>query len=294
MCNEVWLLGAGTNMDVHIRVDRLSEVVGVCEAIHNRSRGSTIANSRMFHSRSFFEKGLLHGKAICALIAPIQRKEDGDLAGICALARSLIETHNALLYISEFKIGASELEFRIALMHLNQATDLLRINDALGIPESDMRCWAQRMSRNFAVDELEENSVFSSLDEKQRKHLLLGRVPFLGKRYRGPRPIKQQIEAAVYNLLSHNVHSYGLSSRFGGQITPAGSVNTLFLAVEMALIFLAHMARHYQRLRSPATGKLRPDDRAMLDEVLSLAHFQSWVRERHGTREWVPPTDTQR
>ena len=257
------------------RVILFEALVTICESMRERSRAASISNERMFYAREFFRKGTEHGRSMCRLIEPLKRKERADVAGICVLARALIETHNAFLYLTESKLSA-ELDFRIALLQLNGAVDLHRINNALGIGSDDVRMWAQEVSKKFAIDELNANQVFLALEQKQRDHLLRGKYPYLMHRYAGPRPIERAIESAAYNLFSHSVHSFGLSSSFAGRATPAGYVNLLILALQMSAIFLAHLAKRYRSLRGRAIGAMVATDKQLIEDVLSLKRFNEW------------------
>jgi hypothetical protein len=261
---------------VRIRADSLNEVVSLCETMNDRGRQASISNSRVFYARAYFQKCTFHGRSICLLVAPLKKRRESDLAGICALARSLIETHNAFVYLTEPGLSTAEHEFRVELMHLNQACDLQRISERLGIPEGISPVWSHGDSRDFATAILNRNAVFLSLDEKQRAHLLRGKTPYLMERYLGKRPIDRKIEAAAYNLFSHNVHSYGLSSSCAGSWTPAGYKNLLFMAVEISLIFMAHLAKRYKAVRGRALGAMSNREQELLDEVLSLNHFDEW------------------
>jgi hypothetical protein len=201
------------------------------------------------HAFELFEKAWLHGQSICELLIPIERGEDGDIAGIAALARSLIETHNAFVYLTERNISEDERQFRRYLMYLNQSSDLRRISGALRTADRADSSWSE-LGRRHIIETLEKNRVFAAFDAKFQAHLMRGQTPYLMNRYSGPRPIERAIESAVYNLFSHNVHSYGLASRYGGSSTPAGLLNVLFLAVEASLVFLASIAKQYRALRA--------------------------------------------
>ena len=238
-------------------------------------QGAQVSSERILYAKAFFEKATFHGRSICILIDKLKEHEVSDAAGISALARSLIETHNVFLYLTEGNLDASEREFRYALMNLNQATDLLRISEALGTGSKNFIFW-QETSRTSALAELESNRVFLAFGEKQRAHFLRGKHPYIKERYKGPRPISLEVESAAYNLFSHNVHSYGLSSSYAGSSTPAGLLNLLFLAVEMSAITLANLARRYRAIRPRTIGPIKEAEECLIKEVLSLKHLQEW------------------
>lgn len=264
---------------MQIRFAQLTEVLALSQSIRQRSEGASLSTEKMFLASRTFSKGVLHVDSICALVERYKVKRELDYAGICTLARALIETHNVLLYLTEAGISKSELELRLYLMHFNQNMDLMQIDAALGVTDNDSHSSMQAGSRAFVLRTLHSNQVFIDFDEKQRNHLLKGKSPYLMNRYKGHRPVPPKIESAAYNLFSHNAHTFGLATTMGGSSTPAGSMNVLILAVEMAIIYLSHMIKRYQAVRAKAVGKLTPSEKLLIDEALSLNYFNAWVEK---------------
>ena len=260
---------------MRIRADRLRDIVSVCESMVATCQSAQVSSERIFYAKVFFEKATSHGRSICAFIRRLKEHEESDAAGASALARSLIETHNIFLYLTEPGISRSEREFRYGLMQLNQAVDLLRISAALGAGSKDFVFW-QETSKTWSIAELEKNQVFLSLDERQRAHLLRGKNPYLQERYKGPRAFSKEIESAAYNLFSHSVHSYGLSTSYAGSATPAGLVNMLFLAVEISAITLANLATRYRDLRLRTIGRATEAEACLIADALSLRQLLDW------------------
>jgi len=261
-----------------IRVKSLEKIVAICEAMHKRSRSASIANERIFYARMLFNKGMLHGRSLCLQLEPAKEGDEIDFPGIAALTRVLIESHNAFVYLTESGLTQCEREFRITLMQLNQSSDLLKITDTLIENKANPTLYFQKASKSHSINVLKNNSVFNSLSEKQRAHLLKGKSPYLMERYGGPRPVTKKLESAIYNLFSHNVHSYGLSASYSshGAMTPAGFMNLLFLGVEAAIIFLAHLAKQYQNVRGRALGTMPKCDKNFIEETLLLTHINEW------------------
>jgi hypothetical protein len=164
-------------------------------------------------------------------------------------------------------------------MYINDSVDLIRISKALGISSTDSRIHLQERSMSWSKDELLANPIFIALPKEQRDKLLEGRYPYIRNRYGGKPPIAPDVESAAYNLFSHNVHSFGLSARLGGDWTPAGALNSLFLAVEIALIYLSHMTVLYRSMRPRSAGSLTRTERELLDDVLSARHLRDWMSE---------------
>jgi hypothetical protein len=261
---------------MEIRTTKLEEIVSLCESVAARSESASISSIRTLYAKSLFEKGMLNGSSIASLIQPLRQGKTADLGGICALARSLIEAHNVFMYLTESGISVSERDFRFQLMNLNSAVDLLRINDAIGVTTSEFPSFWQTVSKDWSLESLQKNDAFNGLDEKRRAELLKGKRPYLNRRGTRRAPVDEGTEAAVYNLFSHHVHSFGLSSQFGGSDTSAGYVNALFLAVEISVLFLANLVKQYQVVRTRATGSFSEPERGLITDALSLRHLERW------------------
>lgn len=266
---------------MHIRLSDFTELVVICEGMVERASAASTSTWRAYYGHGFFEKATLHGRSIAALLGALRtEKPSVDISGVCTLSRCIIEVHNAFAYLSEPGLSHDESELRHQLFLLNHASDLKKINAEVGIGASDDRALFIDVSHRWASDKLEKNPIFQSLDEAHRKTLLRGKSPYLVARYKGKRPLPHGVESAAYKLFSHNVHSYslGLSPLHGGQETPAGGINMLILAVELAILYLATIALHYWRLRSRAVRSLSKSDKEFLLSSSSSALVEQWLK----------------
>lgn len=260
---------------MQIRASLLEQLVSVCESIERGSSTALPSSVRAHYAAVYFSKAALHGRSICSLLAEIKARRYADVAGISALARTLIETHNVFLYLSESGIGKDELEFRTLLAELNQTVDLIRISEALRWDDNEALFW-QESTRDQVRNQLQANAKFKVLGEKEQAHLLRGKSPYLRSRCKSQGPVPVEIESAAYNLFSHNVHAYGLSSSYTASATPAGYVNTLFMAVEISCIYLANLILRYKAVRPRAVPALSESDVLVIRETLSLTHLTHW------------------
>lgn len=263
-----------------IRLPHLSELVGICEGMIERASKASISTWRSYYGHSFFEKATLHGRSIIMLVEAFRAKNPSyDIAGICTLSRCIIEVHNAFAYLLEPGLSDDESELRYQLFLLNHAADLKKINTEFGIETSDDRFFYNDISHQWSLDALEKNSIFQELDIAHRKTLLRGKSPYLAARYKSKKPLPHNIESAAYKLFSHNVHSYslGLSPLHSGQETPAGGLNMVVLAVELAILYLATIALHYWRLRSRAVHTLPKVEKDFLSNSASSEQVERWL-----------------
>jgi hypothetical protein len=266
---------------MHIRLSYLTELVLICEGMLERASKTNLSTWRAYYGHSFFEKATLHGRSIITLTEAFRKESPHiDIAGVCTLSRCIIEVHNAYAYLLEPGLSQNESELRHQLFLLNHAADLHKINIEVGIKASDNRVFFNEWSIRSALEALKRNPIFQTLDEAHRKTLLRGKSPYLVARYKGKKPLPRGIESAAYKLFSHNVHSYslGLSPLRNGQATPAGGVNMVVLAVELAILYLATVAKHYWRLRSRAVHTLAKTEKEFLSNSASSVFVEQWLK----------------
>jgi hypothetical protein len=263
---------------MQVRLKQLAQVVLVCERILARSAEASRSSWRVIYGCEFFKKANIHGKSIITLIDAYRTdKHQLDIGAICVLSRCIMEVHNAFVYLLESGLSKEESELRHNLFLLNHATDLERINAGFDIKISG---WGKfnDYARHSSLENLEKNPIFSSLSEPHRKSLLRGKSPYLLIRYRGSRPIPQSLESAVYNLFSQNVHSFSLSlSPQCGDFTPAGGLNMLFIAIEVAVIYLSHLALNYGKLRRRTVRYLSIEDNSILQESILTSTLEGFI-----------------
>lgn len=271
---------------MHIRLSHLTELVSICEGMLERAATASASTWRAHYGHGFFEKATLHGRSVASLLDGLRKEAPTiDIAGICTLSRCIVEVHNAFAYLTEPGLSREEFDLRHQLFLLNHSSDLQKINSGVGIKAPDNRASFIDAAYRWSLRELEKNSVFQSLDEAHRKTLLRGKSPYLVARYKGKRPLPHAVESAAYKLFSHNAHSYslGLSPLQGGQETPAGGVNMLILAVELAILYLATIALHYWRLRARAVRGLPEIEKEFLMKSASSELVEQWLRKMRTT-----------
>jgi hypothetical protein len=232
----------------------LRAVVESCEQMLARARKSSRSNSRVLYGHGLFAKAVQHGRSIITLASA---EQDIDVGAICVLSRGIMEVHKAASYFLEIGLSKDEAHMRLHLFLLNHSTDIRVIHERLGIAESDS---LHQSGRRWSLEELENNPVFMSLDEKHRENLVRGKSPYLHARYAGPRLLTTDLESGLYNLFSHSAHSFslGLPEVGDGAASPAGRVNSFFLAADSASLHLASFGLLYWRVRHRAIKEFPP------------------------------------
>jgi hypothetical protein len=210
-------------------------------------------------------------------------EQELDVGALCVLSRCIMEIHKAASYFLEVGLSKDEAHMRLHLFLLNHSTDLEKINDRLNTAKSDF--W-HRASREWSLTELSQNPIFMSLDEQHRKNLSRGKSPYLHARYSGPRILPLSVESGLYTLFSHSAHSFslGLPEAGGGAATPAGTVNSFWLAADSASLHLASFGILYWRVRHRAIKQFPFEDRKTLEGAASpepLMKRLNNIRLRH-------------
>ncbi len=241
----------------------LEDVVEVCEAFVDRARGVAATSPRAYHSGLLFSKVTHHGRSMLTLA---EDRLAADVAGICMLARAIVEAHDAAAYLLETGIDEADAELRTELFLLNHATGHGAIEDALGTnPSGGLADGFRQMS----IERLEENAAFTRLTRKQKRSLLRGRHPFGLSEPTDYSVLEPQVARGLYSMFSHNVHpfSLGLHHKGGGHLHPAGKVNAFRLAGSTASLYLAHFAWRYWTLRSAAIKTFTDRERKIISDA---------------------------
>lgn len=254
-----------------MRVRELEVLEELYNRMHSQSQGAAISSWRSFYARGFFDKARLHISSLVLVIKAGAEKGGShfDIGGTCSFARCIIEAHNAYHYLLEPRLNPNEQELRLNLFLVNQAADLERIHEELGIPPDEFGTFLRKASLNDALERLEHNPLFKLLPPDKKKKARAGRSPYLSDRYGGTRPLPAKIESAIYKLFSHSVHSFGLGINplGNGHHTAAGALNLIALSLDASLIYGARIAKKYLSARHKAMPGICGSDRAVIMEL---------------------------
>ena len=265
---------------MHIRYTDLEKIVCVCEGMQKRTESTESTSLRTVRAKGFFEKATLHSRSMITLLDRYQTKKVSlDIAALCILSRCIIEIHNASGYLLRTGLTKNESDLRNDLFILNHSSELKIINSGLGIHK-----------RNFIHDhtsiliekQLEMNPAFQALDASKRNKLLKREYPYQLKNIGAPQgPVSRSTEAAAIKLFSHGIHSFSLSlsPMDGGRDSVSGGTNMAFLASEMALIYLSHIALQYWRIRFRAIKTFSLNEKNLLIDGTSQENLKNWQSE---------------
>ena len=265
-----------------IRFNEIEKLVKLCEEIDQRAELSSITSTRVYYSMCFFKKGIRHIRSITHLLNGVENNyQNIDVAGMCAIGRCVIEVFSGYSYLTKRGITSEELEMRFLIYELNSSVDFEKIYTGLGLPVSEYENGLLPQLQGMTEAELEKNIAFKRFGEKEKKHLLRGKTPYIVPKSNDKRPLPKEQESAVYNLFSHCVHSYalGVGVQATGKQNITNSTNLIFLAIEIALLYQSQLLLDYWRLRSRAIKKMTLHEKAFLLSCSSLENYEMWRTE---------------
>jgi len=266
-----------------MRVRELEILEELYSRMHSESERAAIGSWRSLYARGFFDKARLHISSLVLLIKSGAENSGKhfDIGGICSLARCIIEAHNAYYYLLEPLLDSDEQEFRHDLFLANQTSDLERIQSELGIPPDEFGTFFRQASLSRTLARLEQNPSFQGLPPDKKRKARAGRSPYLTDRYGGKRPLPPNIESAIYKLLSHSVHSFGLGINpfANGRNTAAGGLNVIALSLDSSLIYGARIAKKYLTARHKAMPSISDSDRTVIMELCSPQELELLLKD---------------
>ncbi|BDV44199.1 hypothetical protein GURASL_31220 [Geotalea uraniireducens] len=271
--------------ELKFRTDEIPKIIGIAEKLSTISEFPTGSTSRALHAEEIFNKLILHIASFRKHLAS-NNKETGhvDISVLAALARMVIETHNALCYFCDASASKDELDFRIWLYHLHYSCDLRNILSCFNFTDHDSIMSTFEMTGRMSVSCLERNVFFTNLTEKEQRQLLLGRKAFY---WRGRRPKKspfsKEMEEGVYKLLSNYVHSFPLGNimyRGGGSANHLNFYNSAFLIVEVFVSYSAAATLTYCRLRRKLGTRITTEEKAYLNDMATDVPIKEWLSQR--------------
>jgi hypothetical protein len=151
--------------------------------------GATAAHAR--YGEQIFQKLLSHCIALRRLAADPNQPMPGDLRDLpstCAVARCVVEAHDAFEYVAGHDVGTSERAFRLLLWELHDQTRRLKMSGDVGSADPQVRSLRADVSRLLAEVEGHEflTSLRPELQAELRRRLNKGDPPafHLGQRQR--------------------------------------------------------------------------------------------------------------
>jgi hypothetical protein len=246
-------------------------------ALVEAQRGHKIAYDREFYAERIFTKMICHGLSLKRL-SPSPALPPGELWDISsnyAIARALIETYEALSYVSLEAVEENERAFRMLLWKLHaqeRRREMLRLIGS-GHPEitavdADISAFRRDILRH---------PLTQSLGSSFRGKVERGETPpyHLSRAERDARSnINKDYHAAVIMHLSAHVHTHPFSVHqlLGFQAGDPDCIRLMAIPIQYCLTFLGKAVIGMRELFSPRVPPMADDIRKIVDiwgEVLT-------------------------
>lgn len=177
--------------DYRSKVREFDAVLEYGKAVSQSLVGAAVPSRHAGHGAQIFVKLLSHGAALRRLAPDPNRREAADawdVPSLSALARCVVEAHDAFEYVAGHDVGEAERRFRLRLWELHDQTRRLRMLDGIGSQDArleEMRSAVARLQADVAADAFLA-TLPAELQAELRRRLARGDPPafHLGQRQR--------------------------------------------------------------------------------------------------------------
>jgi hypothetical protein len=195
--------------------NEFSSLLAYAVSLIEAQRGHEPRGEQQYYGERIFGKLVCHGLSLKALSPsppPTKSGELWDVSSNYALARTLIETYDALAYVAFESLSAVEREFRLLLWQLHSVerrAEMLRLIGSKDPKVADVQSDLIRLKSSLLG-----HSLLPSAGEELRKKIERGETPpyHLSQRERDQRlGVDRDYHRAVVMHLSAHVHTHPFS-----------------------------------------------------------------------------------
>ena len=177
--------------DYRTKVREFDAVMEHAKAVASTLVGQAAPTAHVRYGEQIFMTLLTHGISLRSLVGDTNQRMPGDLWGVppmCAVARCVVEAHDAFEYVAGHEMGSSERAFRLLLWELHDLARRLRMTAEAGPDDAHaqaLRADAQRL-RGGLEGHAFLGSLAPELQAELRRRLARGEPPafHLGQRQR--------------------------------------------------------------------------------------------------------------
>lgn len=253
--------------DYRTKVREFDAVLEYSKAVSQSLVGATVASRHAGHGAQIFVKLTSHAAALRRLTPDPNRREAADLwdvPSLSALARCVVEAHDAFEYVAGHDVDAAERDFRLRLWELHDQARRLKMLDGIG--SQDARVEPLRAALASLQAGVEGHAFLAALpaelQAELRRRLARGEPPafHLGRRQRCAQSrVDAQWHDAVTMQLSQYVHTLPFAVHQLAQLEPGTPDGLRLMALPLlyTLPFLARATEGMARL-APARAPQPP------------------------------------
>lgn len=262
-----------------IRLEELKELYDIGKKVSLITENKRATTLRTAEAEKIVEKALLHCKSIIKLFfIGLNDYTELDFALIASAARNIMDCGNVYFYISERGISEEEVNFRYNLQLLNYDKNIKDIFRKFGF---SLDSFKMRLNDfGFVIKEIKNSSIYLKASNNEKSMILSGKQYFKRKRIG---IYSQDLESAVYNMLSNSVHSFYIGLSNNSIKTPgvfASYIDSLMLcivSIETALIYTANILNDYLLLRRQLSRKVTKEERDKIKRLMSTEYLNDYL-----------------
>ena len=269
----------GTVQESLIRLRTLYAFSKKISVIHAVKHATT---QRAILLEKLLEKILLHDHSILLLVSIVSEQiQELDVSLVASAARNIMETANLYFHMSQRGIGLDNIEFRVEAMVLNEIYNEIDITKKFGFSQECFHAQINQWFLKDAKERFQKLSPFTQLTQNEQTQVLSGRKATF--KMESPHILQEQMESAIYNLLSNSVHSLplGLSS---SSVNRNPLFNNFFraeqllvIAVQVSCIYTAHVVKDYLNLRKRLYSLLSSEEKKVLISYMSTTDLENYI-----------------
>lgn len=230
------------------------------------------------------EKILLHDHSILLLMDVIPKQpRELDISLIAGATRNIMESANLYFHMSQRGLDKDDIELRADILGLNGIFNEMDITKKLGFSPN---CFHGQINQWFyegARERYKNFSFFAQLSENEQTQIVSGRKAAF--KMQSPRILPENMESAVYNLLSNSVHglSLGLSSNSVNQTLYFNNFfdtkRLLMISLMVSRIYTAHVVKDYLNLRKRFYSLLTAEEKTNLKAYMSDTDLREYIND---------------
>lgn len=216
------------------------------------------------YAEQIFVKLLAHSITLRQLSPDPERKKSGelwDLASVSAIARSIVETYDALAYIALGEASLEERQFRILLWELHDANRRCKMLEAIG--SSDPRYFDIVAKDQKLHERVVAHALFAQLNKSLQKKVQDREPPSYHLSQR-ERCLAYRINYDYYNAvtmqLSQYVHTlpFAIHQLFNFKASSPEALHLMSLPMQYSVAFLCRAIEGMRLLFPEMTSRSAP------------------------------------
>lgn len=262
-----------------IRLEELKELYDIGKKVSLITENKRATTLRAAEAEKIVEKVLLHCNSIIKLFCiGLNDYTELDFALIASAARNIMDCGNVYFYISERGISEEEVNFRYNLQLLNYDKNIKDIFQKFGFRLDSFKM--RLIDFGFVKEEIKNSSIYLKASNNEKSMILSGKHFFKRKRIG---IFSQDLESAIFNMLSNSVHSFYIGLSNNSIKTPgvfASYIDSLMLcivSIETALIYTANILNDYLLLRRQLSRKVTKEERDKIKRLMSTEYLNDYL-----------------